>query len=193
MSESLLASLVPPPDPEPEQEPEPETESHQPVQYVAVRACDVTDGCDGSSRVIGSIKVGDVVTVHARVTNLPVQKGCTRVCFRTPRLSMLEGPNQWVSLRSPQDGSVHLEELPRPLPTGDRRPPPLPWEGCESIGPPDQLRTTLCELTAEEARRRVALLMMELSSVESLKSELQLLKATTREQQRLLATLPGGS
>jgi hypothetical protein len=45
----------------------------------------------------------------------------------------------------------------------------------------------LCELTAEEARRRVALLMTELSAMDSLKRELHMLKAVTREQQFQLA------
>jgi hypothetical protein len=98
---------------------------------------------------------------------------------------MLEGPNQWVSLRSSVDGSVHLEKLPH-QPTMQKT-TPLPWEGCETAENQDQLRAMLCELTAEEARRRVALLMMELSAMDSLKRELHMMKTATREQQRRLA------
>ena len=175
----------PEPEPEPDPEPEPEPEPSEPLQYVVVRPCVVTDCCDEGSRAIGRLKPGTIVTCMARVTDLPVEKGCVRVCFQKPRLSMLEGPNQWVSLRSSVDGSVHLEKLPH-QPTMQKT-TPLPWEGCETAENQDQLRAMLCELTAEEARRRVALLMMELSAMDSLKRELHMMKTATREQQRRLA------
>ena len=189
-------SAEPEPEPEPEPKPEPEPEpkpepGKQPLlQYVAVRPCEVTDCCDERSRVIGRLKPGTIVTCMARVINLPVEKGCTRVCFQTPRLSMLEGPNQWVSLRSPVDGSVHLEKLPHQPAT--HKATTLPWEGCETAENQDQLRAMLCDLTAEEARRRVALLMMELSAMDNLKRELQMMKNATRELQRELAIAKQG-
>ncbi len=172
-------------------EPEPEPELEQPghekalLRYVAVRPCEVTDCCDAGSRVIGRLKTGAVLTCMARVTDLPVDKGCVRVCFQTPRLSMLEGPNQWVSVRCQSTGCVQLEKLP-PEPTAQGA-APLPWEGCGTAENQDHLRAMLCELTAEEARRRVALLMTELSAMDSLKRELHMLKAVTREQQFQLA------
>jgi|EP01043_Picozoa_sp_COSAG02_P041974 hypothetical protein len=172
-----------------EPEPEPELEQsgqEKPLQqYVVVRPCEVTDCCDVESRVIGRLKPGAVLACMARVTDLPVDKGCIRVCFQTPRLSMLEGPNQWVSVRCQSTGCVQLEKLPHE-PTAQKA-PPLPWEGCGAAENQDQLRAMLCELTAEEARRRVALLMTELCAMDNLKRELQVLKISTREQQRQLA------
>ena len=50
----------------------------------------------------------------------------------------------------------------------------------------EQVRQRLCDLGAEEARRKVAMLMVELSTMERMKAELQLLKTTSREQQRKL-------
>lgn len=193
MSE-LLASLLtkPEPVPEPEYHTAPDGQP-QPLQqqqrYVCVRDADVHEGCDeAASRLIGRLTEGTIITVHARVAPLSLAQGLVRVCFQSPRLSLLQGPNQWASLRSSRDGAALLEQLPR-LAVAGEQPPPLPWEGCEgafvSFGE-EQMRQMLCELSAEGARRKVAMLMVELSNMERMKTELQLLKTTTREQQRQL-------
>ena len=191
MSELLASLLLTEPEPEPEYHAPPGGQPQprqQPQQYVCVRQSDVCENCDERSRVIGSLVPGTVITVHARVAPLPLAQGLVRVCFQSPRLSLFEGPNQWVSLRSSRDGTAILEKLDRPVAVGDR-PPPLPWEGCEgafvSLGE-EQVRQMLCELSAEEARRKVAMLMVELSNMERMKTELELLKNATRDQQRQL-------
>eukprot|EP01043_Picozoa_sp_COSAG02_P027248 COSAG02_NODE_1599_length_11754_cov_6.319005_2_plen_201_part_00 len=174
-------------EPEPEPEPELEQPGHEKalLRFVAVRPCEVTDCCDVGSRVIGRLQPGAVLTCMARVTDLPVDKGCVRVCFQTPRLSMLEGPNQWVSVRCQSTGRVQLEKLPPEPAAQDAA--LLPWEGCGTAENQDYLRAMLCELSAEEARRRVALLMTEMSAIDSLKRELHMLKTVIRGQQHELA------